>query len=242
MHQILLQVFFDDSEGKSHEGIEFCIKMSNIAKTLIHSTFQNLCATPSDINEHLPTLKLYASKCDSFIEAGVRTPTSQYAIASGLCDRLEKDPDAPILMVSIDLETNERIVESSILLNNVFNHEFHQMSDLDFPIKRKFDAIFIDTFHVYGHLKRELEYFHKSIEKFIIMHDTEVDKVHGEVIRMRMNIVELLQKTGYTHKELTTGLGPAIEEFLKEHGDEWEIGHVYTNNNGLTILVRKEKL
>lgn len=242
MHQILLQVFFDDSERKSHEGIEFCIKMSNIAKTLIHSTFQNLCATPSDINEHLPTLKLYASKCDSFIEAGVRTPTSQYAIASGLCDRLEKDPDAPILMVSIDLETNERIVESSILLNNVFNHEFHQMSDLDFPIKRKFDAIFIDTFHVYGHLKRELEYFHKSIEKFIIMHDTEVDKVHGEVIRMRMNIVELLQKTGYTHKELTTGLGPAIEEFLKEHGDEWEIGHVYTNNNGLTILVRKEKL
>lgn len=230
------------SDEKGRKGIEYHVKMSNIAKTLIHSIYQQLCVTPSDINEHLPTLKLYASKCDSFIEAGVRTPTSQYAIASGLCDRLEKNPDAPIFMVSIDLETNERVVESSILLNNVFNHEFHQMSDLDFPIDREFDAIFIDTFHVYGHLKRELEYFHKFIKKFIIMHDTEVDKIHGEVIRMRMNLVDLIQKTGYSHKELTTGLGPAIEEFLKEHGDEWEIGHVYTNNNGLTILVRKDQL
>lgn len=38
----------------------------------------------SDINEHLPTLYSYATKCESIIELGVRGIVSSYALTYGL--------------------------------------------------------------------------------------------------------------------------------------------------------------
>ena len=43
--------------------------------------------------------------------------------------------------------------------------------DLDGPV----DLLFIDTFHVYGQLKRELARFEGQVRRYIAMHDTEVD-------------------------------------------------------------------
>src|SRR5207245_3408288 len=44
------------------------------------------------------------------------------------------------------------------------------------------DLLFIDTWHVYGHLKRELERHQSKVRKYIIMHDTTVDEWLGETI------------------------------------------------------------
>jgi hypothetical protein len=41
--------------------------------------YSQLCNTPSDINEHLPCLKEYASKCESVFETGVRGCVSSWA-------------------------------------------------------------------------------------------------------------------------------------------------------------------
>ena len=38
----------------------------------IEIMFNNLKSTPSDINEHLPTLLRYAQECDHITEMGVR--------------------------------------------------------------------------------------------------------------------------------------------------------------------------
>lgn len=42
---------------------------------------------PSDINEHLPTLREYTLKCNSVVECGVRNIVSSFAFAVGLKGR-----------------------------------------------------------------------------------------------------------------------------------------------------------
>ena len=99
------------------------------------------------------------------------------------------------------------------------------------------DLLFIDTWHVYGHLRRELAYWHSSVKKYIIMHDTTIDEWKGETIRMGWNAQQQSIQHGIPVEEITKGLWPAIDEFLKEH-PEWKLEKRYTNNNGLTILQR----
>ena len=97
--------------------------------------------------------------------------------------------------------------------------------------------LFIDTWHVYGHLRRELAAHHAKVRRFIAMHDTEVDGERGEALRNGQNITEAVAASGYSVEDVSTGLKRAIEEFLADH-PEWCIDSVYVNNNGLTILRR----
>jgi hypothetical protein len=69
------------------------------------------------------------------------------------------------------------------------------------------------------------------------MHDTEVDKIYGESIRMSHNIDLMIQKSGYSRQDVTTGLGLAVEEFLAAH-PEWKIMKHFQHQNGLTVLER----
>jgi len=116
------------------------------------------------------------------------------------------------------------------------NAEFLNKSDLECPLI-KTDLLFIDTWHVYGQLKRELARWHSSVDKYIIMHDTTVDEWDGETIRMRMNAQEQSKRFGIPVEEINKGLWPAVEEFLANH-PEWKIEKRLVNNNGLTIMSR----
>jgi hypothetical protein len=51
---------------------------------ILHSNYNLNCNTKSDINEHLPKLYEYATKCESIIELGVRGCISSWAFAYGL--------------------------------------------------------------------------------------------------------------------------------------------------------------
>ena len=107
---------------------------------------------------------------------------------------------------------------------------------LDF--KENYDITFIDTWHVYGQLKRELNKFSKITNKYIIMHDTTVDGIKGETIRNGWDANKQSAQTGIPVHEIRKGLIYAIKEFLR-YNPEWYIKEVFTNNNGLTILARK---
>ena len=50
---------------------------------MLQQTYDELCARPSDINEHLPTLKKYAKECEHITEMGVRWVVSTYALLMG---------------------------------------------------------------------------------------------------------------------------------------------------------------
>jgi hypothetical protein len=188
------------------------------------------CSRISDIYEHLPTLFEYASKCERIVECGVRIIVSSYAFALGLKGKKNT-------YTLIDTERSANVSAFLRLCDNEgINASFYHGSDLEYP-PTETDLLFIDTWHVYAQLKRELAHWHSSVKKYIILHDTTVDEWQGETIRMKLDINKQHEESGFPIHEILRGLWPAVEEFLREH-PEWTIERRYTNNNGLTVLAR----
>jgi hypothetical protein len=197
----------------------------------IYNKYTQKCRESSDINEHLPTLYEYARKVDHITECGVRGVVSSYAFAAGLLGK----PKNRLICVDLDTNDNVRAFGGECAAEGI-NRVFYQQSDLDCPIEQT-DLLFIDTWHIYGHLKRELARWHSHVGKYIIMHDTTVDEWQGETIRCGWNAHQQSAQTGIPVDEINRGLWPAVEEFLRAH-PEWKLERRYTNNNGLTILAR----
>ena len=190
----------------------------------IEENYNRLCRTPLDINEHLPTLRFLASQCSTIVECGVREAVSSYAFAHGL--------PAGGKLIMVDPYRSSTI---DSFLHKEPRASFVQDSDLTCPLIET-DMLFIDTWHVYGQLKRELARWKDHVRKYIVMHDTEVDGVLGETIRMNYNAEQQSRESGIPIEEILRGLQPALQEFL-ESNPEWKIATQYYNNNGLTILV-----
>jgi hypothetical protein len=191
---------------------------------IIETTYHNLVDTPSDINEHLPVLKQYAEKCDTVTEMGVRYVVSTFALV------LAK----PKKLISIDLfhpsfygDTSRLYAIQNYAKNNGVDYKFVMGNTLNNDIEQT-DMLFIDTLHVYGQLKKELEKHASNVNKYIVFHDTTTFEYQDEKHYYNVDALD-------TSK---TGLWPAIQEFLDSH-TEWEILERRTNNNGLTILQKK---
>lgn len=100
------------------------------------------------------------------------------------------------------------------------------------------DLTFIDTWHVYGQLKRELQKFAPVTRKWIILHDTETYGLLGESYKgTHMNSTAQAISSGFPVIELVKGLQTAITEFLKTNHD-WRSEVTRKGNNGLVILKR----
>ncbi len=50
---------------------------------MLENKFNQLCLSPSDINEHLPVIRDCAKECETIIELGVRVPISTFALMMG---------------------------------------------------------------------------------------------------------------------------------------------------------------
>lgn len=198
----------------------------------IKNKYIELSNIESDINEHLPTLFEYSSKCNSIIECGVRTVISSWALLYGLLINDSKNKKKYLLNDIIECNISD-LLEKSKNSNVEINYEW--INDLELNLNENYDMVFIDTWHIYGHLKRELNKFAPNINKYIILHDTTVDEEFGETIRMGWDPVKQSEECGYPIEEITKGLWPAVEEFLNDN-QNWVIKERYTNNNGLTIL------
>jgi len=201
---------------------------------IIKNKFDSLVHTNSDINEHLITLYNYSKKCNSVFETGVRGCVSSWAFLYGLLDS-NIIGNKKIFMNDIDVcNINELLLVGG---NFPIEIKFEWKNNLLLELDSNYDLTFIDTWHVYGQLKRELEKFSKITNKYIIMHDTTVDEIYGETLRCGWNAEEQSKMSGFTLDEINKGLWPAVTEFL-ENNKEWYIKERFTNNNGLTILAR----
>lgn len=198
---------------------------------MLHSKYIEQCRTPSDINEHLPTLARYAGECSHVTECGVRSAVSSYAFASALVSR----PDTKLVQVDPDWHPNIGLFQSQCAAEGL-SVVFHKKSDLECPIEQT-DLLFIDTWHVYGHLKRELARWHPYVRTYIILHDTTVDEWQGETIRNGWDAVRQSRESGIPIHEIRKGIWPAVAEFLETQSG-WRLRERFTNNNGLTILER----
>lgn len=189
---------------------------------------------PSDINEHLETLAKYSSKCQHITELGVRGVVSTWAFAIGLL--CNGNSQKRLMGVDIEDDKMNHVYIQNAMKDNRIDYTFIKDNDLNIEIEQT-DLLFIDTWHVYGQLKRELEKHHGHVNKYIIMHDTTVDEFVGESIRCGLDYLSQSRSTGWNISEVVCGLYPAIVEFLDKH-PEWRLVERFTNNNGLTILER----
>lgn len=206
----------------------------------IFQKYETLVETPSDINQHLPTLHMLAQDCEFVIECGVRGIISSWAFVTGL---LKNEKRGKHLLLNDLHECNVGELLSltaqvpELTINTQWVNDL-EMDLTDFPTRP--DMVFIDTWHVYAQLKRELEKFAPITGKYLVLHDTTVDGVDGETIRNGWNAEEQSVKTGFPVDEIKRGLWSAVDEFLSTH-PEWKMKTRYIHNNGLTVLERRHE-
>lgn len=165
--------------------------------------YQAVCRFPSDIHEHCPTLHALARKCRHVTELGTRAGHSTLAFLHAQPEQLisyDRDawPHCALL---------EELAERTTLV-------FQRADVLEVEIEPT-DLLFIDTWHVYEQLQRELQLHAHKAQRYIVLHDTTTFAEQGETAGHR-------------------GLWPAIEEFLAL--DTFRLKKRYKNNNGLTVL------
>ena len=132
---------------------------------MIEEKYKQLCEIPSDINEHLPTLKKYASLCETVVELGVRGIVSTYGLLAG----------HPSGMISVDIiDPIEFLKETA--RNEGVEWNFVKVSSLDLKFRRA-ELLFIDTIHSYEQLTQELKLHAPHTTKYIIIHDTIIPEM-----------------------------------------------------------------
>ena len=203
----------------------------------VKNRYTRLCATKSDINEHLPTLYRYATQCERIVELGIRGGVSSWALVYGLLDN--QKPVKKILLNDTTACNIQELLAATQRSGVQVSYEW--VNDLLLKVPEPADMVFIDTWHIYGQLKRELAKFAPLTKKYILLHDTTLDAIQGESIRNKHNLRARSEASGIPVDEIACGLWRAVEEFLAANPN-WILKERYTNNNGLTVLERVEGL
>lgn len=199
----------------------------------IASNCRHFIEVVSDIREHMPKLLELSVKCESIAEVGVRHAVSTWAFLYGLCLNQKEKKQLYCLDV-FKPNCLDNIQELTTKVGIEFEFYIGNSATTPLPVV---DMMFIDTWHVYAHLIRELEFHHSRVRKYFVLHDTEIDRIMGESIREKHNIENESKEYGYPPQEIMMGLSFAIDEFLERH-PEWRFKKHYPNNNGMTILER----
>ncbi len=177
---------------------------------MIEQYYKYLCKWKSVINEHLPTLRKYAETANHITEFGMYAGHSTAALLSA----------RPKKLISYDIlpQCKSTWEWLSLLAGKKTHFIFKNMSSTDHKIEET-DLLFIDSWHVYHHLKVELELQSSMVRKYIICHDTVLYGTHD---------------SGHNGP----GLMLAVNEFLGSNKN-WQMHEHFTNCSGLTILKRR---
>ena len=192
----------------------------------LEEKINHLYNTPSDINEHLPTIIKYGQECDHITEMGVRSVLSTWGwLASAPKDGL----------VSYDLYHPNRWGGSIQEIEDTaksygLKFQFIEANVLEIDIEET-DLLFIDTWHHYNQLKAELERHSDKAKKYICFHDTTSYEHHSEPTTS--------ENAFNGNLDWNKGLWDAVTEFLEKNKDTWKLKERFTNNNGFTIIERK---
>ncbi|UCG08946.1 MAG: glycosyltransferase [Desulfobacterales bacterium] len=183
-------------------------KQPRTITSLLEQIYTQKCKTPSDINTHLPILRKYAEQCNHITEFGVRGVVSTWALLAA----------KPQTLNSYDVKYHPNIEKAKeIAAQNNIDFTFKTKNVLHLEIKGT-DLLFIDTYHTYDQLKKELCLHGNKARKYLIMHDTTIFGRRGA-------------------DGMNKGLLDAIEEFISEN-HHWQIIEQTNDNIGLTIMQR----
>ena len=191
----------------------------------LNQQINTLSNTPSDINEHFSAIIEYGKKCNHITEMGVRGIISTWGWLAA----------NPKKLVAYDIQRPEQWGGSLQDVEDTAKHigtefEFVLANVLDVDIEET-DLLFIDTWHSYKQLTAELKLHAQKVRKYICFHDTTSYATVDE------NSYEIW---GDEWKAEGIGIWKAIEEFLENNLD-WILETRFMNNNGFTIIKKKEK-
>jgi hypothetical protein len=193
----------------------------------------------NDINEHLNTIANYVKEGDSVLGICWQGTQIFWTLAHGLLSNKSNDNKKTLLynnIIKFDIEEFTNVTRHLKNLSVAFSSEEFFQYELPEDISTV-DSTVIDSWHVYGCIKRELDKYAPKTNKYIIMHDTTVDEWDGETLRCGLNATEQNQKYGIPIYEINRGIWPAIQEFLNDN-PQWVLKERFTNNHGLTVLER----
>jgi hypothetical protein len=191
-------------------------------QTTIVENYNHFCAIPSDIHEHLPTLKRYAEQCEHITEFGVRAVVSTWALLMG----------QPKTLRCFDIHKDNSINQAIEAADDFgIDMKFKEADVLKIEIEPT-EMLFIDTLHTYTQLKKELELHSSKVSKFIAFHDVVTYGYKPEPASWQTP--EIMKNYVQNDKGIMT----AIEEFLEVNQD-WQKIEFNTNNNGLLIIGKK---
>lgn len=178
---------------------------------LLQNEYSLACEFASDIQLHLPLIHDLANRCSHVTEFGVREGISSRAILSSRASKIRM----------YDIQEHERVRQMvSACVQNGMDVQYNIQSVLDVQIEPT-EFLFIDTLHTYAQLKQELNRHSWRVSRYIAFHDTQTFGCQDE--------------PGYSGP----GLISAILEFLCEN-PQWQMMHHTPNNNGFTVIQRRE--
>lgn len=186
----------------------------------IQEKFEHSVNNPSDINEHLQSLRNCAEVCNHVTEMGVRTVVSTYAFLASKAKTvigydISKQPEVDECLAICKAEGRQwTFIEADVLKVEI----------------EPTDLLLIDTFHTATQLERELNLHAPKVKRYIAFHDTHTFWEKGEQPETEQ-IAALDTNCG-------RGLKYAIEPFLKAN-PEWKVVFKTDACNGLTIIERQ---
>jgi hypothetical protein len=200
-----------------------------LKREIIDEEFDRLYAEKSDINEHLPTLKMYAEKCEHITEMGFRTGVSCVALLAG----------RPKKMISYDILDNWMGIRHQDRVKT----QVPAGTDWDFIvadtrtlIMEETDFLFIDTLHDFEQLKIELARHAGRVRKYIGFHDIVSFGRRGESGGNK-GLMDAIEEFLYPSKSsFDSMISPSSGS--KNKNPDWEVAEQFLNCNGLLILRR----
>lgn len=180
---------------------------------------------PSDINEHITTMLQYAMHCEHITEMGVCKICSTWAWICGKPKRVVAyDINHPSKWGCDIQEVYDLSHEHGV------DFEFIQADVLKIEIEET-DLLFLDTWHTYDQVKRELELHANKVRHFIMFHDTTSFEFCNESSE---------HENTWEGEMTKQGVWRAIEEFLYENR-EWTLHERLRSNFGLTVIRRRSQ-
>jgi uncharacterized protein (UPF0305 family) len=208
--------------------------------TALEREYDRVSSTISDFIQNIVFIHDYAVKCVNILQLGMKDGTCTWALLKGLSDNTSNEnkwmitcdkKSYPIVKKIQDISKEEKISFTFFEKNNldidIINNDY---------LKNGVDMIFINTWHVYGQLKRELEIYSRIVKKYIVIHGTDSYGEYGEAIEEHQNILKRSENSGIPVNEIVKGVKFAIDEFLENNKNEWVIDIIRSCGQGVTVL------
>lgn len=188
----------------------------------LDAEYERLCSTPSDINEHLPTLKRLAAECSHVTEMGMRGGISTAALLAGRPKTLISWDINPVAIIS------QRVMDllGMAVAEGKTTFQPRVGNTLEILMEPT-ELLFIDTLHTAAQLKEELwrhvfpDHFTGKckckVKKYLVFHDTTTFGYIGEDGKQ-------------------PGLRAAINWFQMNAFPIWQLVEDREQNNGLLVL------